>query len=71
MEGGGFAGNKNDIALLRLEKPIKFSSVVSPACLHLERNEEYDDVKLVVSGWGATETREFITFLGFNMQIII
>jgi len=50
-----FRGNRNDIALLKLEKPIKFTNVIGPACLNLARQEENPDVKLTVAGWGTTE----------------
>lgn len=50
--------NKNDIALLRLRTSIAFSNVVHPACLHEERRPKDRDEKLIVSGWGRTESRK-------------
>lgn len=74
-----FRGNKNDIALLRLEDPIQFTNVISPACLNLERIEERPEVKLVVAGWGTTENGKLcpipkelhMNFNGFSFTIRI
>lgn len=43
---------KNDIALIRVTKPIEFSDLVRPACLHTELGDMPADVELIVTGWG-------------------
>lgn len=45
----------NDLAILRLEKPIQFSKQISPICLPAESKISlFRD--LVVTGWGRTKT---------------
>lgn len=48
----------NDIALIRLARPVEFSTFVKPVCLpvapHL-RNIDYEDKTLIVAGFGRTE----------------
>lgn len=53
--GSQFMNNVNDIALLRLRQKIAFSSVISPACLHLDRNELSRNTQMIVTGWGRSE----------------
>ena len=43
---------KNDIALLKLEKPLEFNEFVQPAKLPHQEQETSGDC--IVSGWGAT-----------------
>lgn len=47
----------NDIALLRLERPVVFSNWIKPICLPSGDllNKTYDGVRMVVAGWGVTE----------------
>jgi transmembrane serine protease 3 len=45
----------NDIAILKLDKPIKFTSVVQPACLPAPTDSVADKADGTVSGWGATK----------------
>ncbi|XP_023934808.1 serine protease persephone [Bicyclus anynana] len=42
----------NDIALLKLEQPVKFSPKVAPICLYTKNDDP--TVPLIVSGWGTT-----------------
>ena len=45
--------NQNDIALLKLETPIKFTRQVSPVCL--PKKDVPAGMMCVVTGWGRTE----------------
>ena len=42
---------ENDIALLKLDKPARFSNSVQPACLP-PSSSEYTGVRATVTGWG-------------------
>lgn len=44
----------NDIAVLRLDRPVKFGSKVQPACLPNVANANYDGELALVAGWGRT-----------------
>lgn len=44
----------NDIAIIRLSKPIKFSDTIQPACLPAPKEQVADSTNLLVSGWGVT-----------------
>ena len=44
----------NDIAIIKLDRPIRFSDTVRPACFNL-KNQTYD--YLVASGYGTTSPR--------------
>lgn len=49
----------NDIALLRLRTPVTFSDFISPVCLPIlpdQQNTIFLGRKMVVAGWGRTET---------------
>jgi hypothetical protein len=41
----------NDIALLRLEKKVKFNNHIRPACLH--NKENINSPKVTATGWGS------------------
>lgn len=43
---------KNDIALIRVTKPIEFSKDVQPACLNVDLRDENPNMNLTVTGWG-------------------
>merc|ERR1711936_735179 len=45
----------NDVAILRLEKDVVFSSSVIPACLPTDSRQSYTGYTGYVSGWGTTE----------------
>lgn len=47
-----FSARYNDIALLKLERPITVNNVVCPACLFTDYVFEYEE--LVATGWGDT-----------------
>ncbi|KAH8407917.1 hypothetical protein KR222_000798, partial [Zaprionus bogoriensis] len=49
----------HDIALLRLRTPVTFSDFISPVCLPIlpeQQNNIFLGRKMIVSGWGRTET---------------
>jgi hypothetical protein len=48
---------ENDIALLRLSRPVTYTDFIQPICLPGEsaRNKNFDGIKLEVAGWGKTE----------------
>jgi secreted trypsin-like serine protease len=49
----------NDIALLELNRTVKFSQHVQPACLYTE--SDVSELVLEVTGWGATSnSRKFM-----------
>lgn len=43
--------NYNDIALLKLSKPVVINKYVSPACLY---TKDDDPIGLIITGWGTT-----------------
>ena len=52
---------QNDIALLRVAKPITFTSTVQPAQLQTDLRDKNRDIKLLVTGWNRGDC-EFIVF---------
>ena len=42
----------NDIAVLTLDKPVKFSSSIQPACLPTSSCDDYIGHKVTAAGWG-------------------
>ncbi|XP_031619833.1 serine protease easter-like [Contarinia nasturtii] len=49
---------ENDIALLRLARPVSFTDWVKPICLPIGNdiaNKNFDGLPLIVAGWGKTE----------------
>lgn len=47
---------KNDIALVRVTKPIEFAKDVQPACLNIDLRDENPTLNLTVTGWGLIST---------------
>jgi len=48
----------NDIAVLRMDRPIRFNKYISPACLPIDYEEEDFDGEIgMVAGWGRTEEK--------------
>ncbi|CAL8106978.1 unnamed protein product [Orchesella dallaii] len=47
----------NDIALLRLERPMKFRRSIAPACLPIDLDEDFADEQGLVAGWGRTQEK--------------
>ncbi|XP_073831831.1 serine protease Hayan-like [Musca autumnalis] len=50
----------NDIAILELEEPAKFSEFIYPACLNTELIDPKPDVPVWVTGWGYVSVDEDI-----------
>jgi transmembrane serine protease 3 len=44
----------NDIAIIKLDTPINFTSTVQPACLPAEEETVADNTQATVAGWGLT-----------------
>lgn len=57
--------NQHDIALLRLNEPIKFNSMVKPACLYTIENDLAENVNLTVTGWGKQNLTSKIEIVQF------
>lgn len=57
-------GQYNDIALLKLEKPVEFNEFIQPICLPIdeELNNRYNQDTMVVAGWGRTGSLSFHYF---------
>ncbi|CAG7723785.1 unnamed protein product [Allacma fusca] len=48
----------NDIAVIRMDKPIRFSRYISPACLPIDlEDEDFDGHRGTVAGWGRTQEK--------------
>ncbi|XP_077290818.1 modular serine protease-like isoform X2 [Arctopsyche grandis] len=45
----------NDIGLLKLDRKVKFSAKIRPACLHV--GNQVNERKAIATGWGTTENR--------------
>ncbi|XP_017780078.1 PREDICTED: serine protease easter-like [Nicrophorus vespilloides] len=54
---------KNDIALIRLDRDIKYSKFVSPICLPADEKQQ-PNTKMFVAGWGKTER-------GTNSEVLL
>lgn len=52
----GYIPNRieNDIALIRLVRPVAFSDQIQPACLPQNANDQYVGRWGIISGWGTT-----------------
>jgi len=46
-----YRGNDNDFAIIKLSRPVTFSTKVLPACLP-DPGKNYDNVQATVTGWG-------------------
>ena len=49
----------NDIAILKLKTPIRFSDTMSPVCLPENTSENYGGKRATVIGWGITVPRDY------------
>ncbi|XP_063705675.1 collagenase-like [Culicoides brevitarsis] len=66
---------KNDIALLRLQRPVKIDDNIYPIRLpkKSEKKKSYKKSKAVVAGWGRDGTNEIIPatqLMGVNLTVI-
>ena len=46
---------KNDLAIIKLEKPLVFNNNIQPACLPIHSYNPVQDENCFISGWGSTE----------------
>jgi secreted trypsin-like serine protease len=53
--GAGGATNNNDIAIIKLSRPIKFSRTIQPACLPSPNEKIADGTSGTVAGWGTLQ----------------
>lgn len=44
----------NDIALIKLNESVKFTSKIYPACIYMDNNGPADGTDLIVTGFGQT-----------------
>lgn len=61
-----FQEPNNDIALIRLARPVRYTTWVSPICIPTAkdlRNQNFDGAKFTVAGWGKTENGELFNIL--------
>lgn len=47
--------DRYDVALIKLDSPVRFSDSVLPVCLPIEENLNFEGRKGVVTGWGKTD----------------
>ncbi|KAB0800606.1 hypothetical protein PPYR_06346 [Photinus pyralis] len=47
----------NDVAVLRLQRPVAFTDYIFPICLPSTQNTAYAGLTMTVAGWGRTENR--------------
>jgi transmembrane serine protease 3 len=62
---------ENDIAIMKLAKPIKFGNNVQPACLPEPSDNLPDDTKGLVAGWGTTIEGKDASRAGKLQQLIV
>ena len=46
---------KNDLAIIKLEKPLVFNNNIQPACLPIHSYNPVQDENCFISGWGSIE----------------
>jgi secreted trypsin-like serine protease len=60
----------NDIALIELDRRVKFSEDIQPACLYTKSNIPNNGLE--VTGWGVTSsTRKFMKCLILDFKILL
>jgi secreted trypsin-like serine protease len=60
----------NDIAVIELDRTVKFSENIQPACLYT--NSDIQNYGLEVTGWGDTSnTRKFMRCLILAIKILV
>jgi len=64
-EGGGAV---NDIALIKLKKPVKLDQFIQPACLPY-RPQQFSIECCHIAGWGKTEARQDLDELPNRLQV--
>lgn len=47
-----YDGNTHDIALVKLDKPVKFSDTIRPVCLPKRGESDPVNKKCIIAGWG-------------------
>lgn len=51
----------NDIAIIKLEKPIQFGPKIQPACLPSTQFEDYAGELTLIAGWGRTAEKDSVS----------
>ena len=65
--------DRYDVALIKLDSPVRFSDSVLPVCLPIEENLNFEGRKGVVTGWGKTDPAlsKFLFFWDNNGNLVI
>ncbi|KHJ48572.1 trypsin [Trichuris suis] len=61
----------NDIAMVRLDRPVMFSSHVTPLCLPEGEMPELEDKKCFAAGWGKTEQNTTSSALKMTRLLVL
>lgn len=64
-----FQQPNNDIALIRLARPVRFTTWISPICIPAAkdlRHKNFEGSKFTVAGWGKTENGELFKHILFK-----
>ncbi|KHJ48574.1 trypsin [Trichuris suis] len=61
----------NDIAMVRLDRPVAFSSHVIPLCLPDREMPELEDKKCFAAGWGTTEQNKSSSTLKMTRLVVL
>jgi secreted trypsin-like serine protease len=59
----------NDIALIELDRAVKFSETIQPACLYTK--SDIPELGLEITGWGVTSSSRKFIRMSSNVQILM